>query len=77
MPLGAFTCDTFKSTCQGCGAQLHFMRRGPVVLMPHGGHAEGCTALARQRDVMRTNKALESINRGYTPRELAAQLRGE
>jgi hypothetical protein len=51
MPLGAFTCDTFKSTCQGCGAQLHFMRRGPVVLMPHGGHAEGCTALAWQRDV--------------------------
>jgi len=76
MPLGAFTCDTFKSTCRGCGAELHFMRRGRIVLMPQGGHKSGCTALSWQQDVLRTNRALESINRGYTESELVRQLRG-
>jgi hypothetical protein len=77
MPLGAFTCDTFRSTCRGCGAELHFIRRGRIVLMPHPGHAKGCQALSWQEDVLRTHRVLETINRGYTESELVRQLRGE
>lgn len=59
---GRFTVDEIPRACR-CGQLVHYLRRGPMVLLPK---AHDCPWKDMEQNVVRTIRVLENVER-YTP----------